>query len=252
MELPQAAKDADALVEQSHLFLEWLVEWERSLPRLRWADVLGETPPERAAVFCVDMVNGFCHAGNLASPRIQALIPAVRRVFEEAHQAGVRQFVLPQDTHRPDALEFHDFPLHCVAGTPEAETIPELQDLPFADLFRVFPKNSLSAAHETGVDGWLDAHPELGAAVVCGNCTDLCVHQLVMHLKLRSNARNQPLRVIVPANGVQTFDLPVATARELGALPHDGDLLHLFFLYHMRLNGAEVVREIGLASNAPH
>lgn len=244
MELPHATKNAGILVEQSHLFLEWLVEWEHTLPGLRWADLLADTPPERVGVFCVDMTNGFCHEGNLASPRVQALIPAVRRLFEEAHQAGVRQFVLPQDTHHQDALEFHSFPLHCVAGTAEAETVAELQELPFADLFRVFPKNSISISQGTGLDDWLDAHADLGAALVCGDCTDLCVYNLMMHLKLRANARNQALRVIVPANCVQTYDLPVATARELGALPHDGDLLHLVFLYHMRLNGAEVIREI--------
>jgi nicotinamidase-related amidase len=247
MELPQSTKDAGILVEQSHLFLEWLVEWERSLPALTWPEVLQGTPPERVGVFCVDMNNGFCHAGNLASPRIHALIPAVRQLFEGAHQVGIRQFLLPQDTHHHDAVEFHDFPLHCVAGTTEAETVPELQELPFADLYRVFPKNSLSAAHDTGLNDWLDAHADLGAALICGNCTDLCVHQLVMHLKLRANARNHALRVIVPANCVQTYDLPVTTARELGVLPHDGDLLHLIFLYHMRLNGAEVVRAVEFA-----
>jgi nicotinamidase-related amidase len=244
MEMPQATKTAGALIENSRLFLEWLVEWERGLPSLHWADLTQQTPPERIGVFCVDMTNGFCHEGNLASPRVHGLIQPVRRLFEGAHQAGVRQFVLPQDTHRQDAVEFHDFPPHCVAGTTEAETVPELRELPFADLFRVFPKNSLSASHGTGLDGWLDVHPDLGAALICGDCTDLCVHQLTMHLKLRANARNQSLRVIVPANCVQTYDLPVATARQIGALPHDGDLLHLIFLYHLRLNGAEVVREI--------
>ncbi|HEY7349232.1 MAG TPA: isochorismatase family cysteine hydrolase [Ktedonobacterales bacterium] len=244
MEMPQSTTIAGALIEQSRLFLEWLVEWERSLPVLRWADLTRETPPERIGIFCIDMTNGFCHEGNLASPRIHALIPAVRRLFEDAHHGGVRQFVLPQDTHRQDALEFHDFPLHCVAGTIEAETVAELQELPFADLFRVFPKNSISTSQDTGLDGWLDAHADLGAALICGDCTDLCVHQLTMHLKLRANARDQSLRVIVPANCVQTYDLPVAAAQQLGALPHDGDLLHLIFLYHLRLNGAEVVREI--------
>lgn len=27
-------------------------------------------------------------------------------------------------------------------------------------------------------------------------------------------------------------------------LPHNADVMHLLFLYHMRLNGVEVVREI--------
>lgn len=244
MEMPQTRRAAGAVIEQSRLFLEWLVEWERSLPDLRWANLTRAVPAERIGVFCVDMTNGFCHEGNLASPRVRNLIPAVRRLFEDAHRAGGRQFVLPQDTHRQDALEFHDFPLHCVAGTTEAETVAELQELPFADLFQVFPKNTISISQDTGLDAWLDAHADLGAALVCGDCTDLCVYNLMMYLKLRANARHQALRVIVPANCVQTYDLPVATAREIGALPHDGDLLHLIFLYHMRLNGAEVVREM--------
>jgi len=42
----------------------------------------------------------------------------------------------------------------------------------------------------------------------------------------------------------QTYDMPVETANALGALPHDGDFLHLVFLNHMRLNRVEVVREI--------
>jgi nicotinamidase-related amidase len=225
-------------------FLEWLVEWKASLPALRWADLRRDVPAERMGLFCVDMVNGFCHEGNLASPRVHALIPAIRRLFDGAYQAGVRQFVLPQDTHHHDAVEFHDFPLHCVEGTTESEMIPELQELPFADLFQVVPKNSLSASHETALDSWLDRHPDLNLAMIAGNCTDLCAYQLAMHLKLRANARNVPMRVIVPENCVQTYDLPVPTARELGALPHDGDFLHLVFLYHLRLNGAEVVRAI--------
>ncbi len=244
MTTPQSVSAADALIAQSRPFLEWLVEWEQGLPVASWTDLTQAIAPERIGVFCVDMTNGFCHEGNLASPRVHALIPPIRRLFRDAYQTGVRQFVLPQDTHRQDAIEFHDFPPHCVAGTTEAETVPELQELAFASLFRVFPKNSLSASQGTGLDGWLDVHPDLGAALVCGNCTDLCVHQLTMHLKLRANARNQPLRVIVPANSVQTYDLPVVAARQIGALPHDGDLLHLLFLYHLRLNGAEVVREI--------
>jgi hypothetical protein len=36
----------------------------------------------------------------------------------------------------------------------------------------------------------------------------------------------------------------VDVARRLGGLPHAGDLLHLIFLYHMALNGIEIVREV--------
>ncbi|MGH2618429.1 MAG: cysteine hydrolase family protein [Thermomicrobiales bacterium] len=196
-------------------------------------------------VFSTDMVVGFCDRGNLASERVDALTEPVVDLFRRAHELGVRHFVLAQDTHDPQTPEFEAWPIHCVRGTEEAETIPELKALPFADLFTVIEKNSLHPAHETEFDAWLDAHPELRTAIVVGNCTDLCVYQAAMHLRLRHNARNVPgMTVIVPANAVDTYDLPAEVARAAGAMPHHGDFLHQVFLYHMALNGIDVVREL--------
>ncbi|HZU67994.1 MAG TPA: isochorismatase family cysteine hydrolase [Ktedonobacteraceae bacterium] len=231
-------------IERSNEFLSALVQWERDLPRISWNDLREDAQQGHVALFSVDMINGFCHQGALSSPRVNSIIPAVRAAFEGAYAVGVRDFVLAQDCHTPDAVEFADFPQHCQVGTGEANTIPELANLPFADLYKIFPKNSLSAFHGTHLQEWLDTRHDLRAAIIVGNCTDLCVYTMAMHLKLHANAHNLKMRVLVPANAVQTYDMPVETARELGALPHDGDFLHLVFLYHMRLNGVEVVREI--------
>lgn len=231
-------------IEHSNEFLSALLKWESDLPHISWNDLREDAQQGRVALFSTDMVNGFCYEGALASPRVKNIIPAVAAAFEGAYSIGVRDFVLTQDCHTPDAVEFADFPPHCQIGTVEAETIPELADLPFADLYNIVPKNSLSQFYGTSLGTWLDAHRELNTAIVVGNCTDLCVYQMVMHLKLHANAYNQQMRVIVPENAVQTYDMPVETANAVGALPHDADFLHLVFLYHMRLNGVEVVREI--------
>ena len=231
-------------VEQSKEFLSALVEWERSLPVILWSDLRDEAQQGRVALLCVDMINGFCHEGALSSPRVNGIIPAVVAAFKGAYAIGVRDFVLPQDCHTHNALEFADFPPHCEVGTSEANTIPELANLPFADLYTIVPKNSISAFIDTSLIKWLHEHQNLSAAVVIGDCTDLCVHQLAMYLKLYANAHSLKMRVIVPENAVQTYDMPVETANAIGALPHDGDFMHLLFLYHMRLNGIEVVREI--------
>ncbi len=147
-----------------------------------------------------------------------------------------------QDTHDPQAPEFDAWPIHCIAGTDEAEMIPELKALPFAGQFTIVEKNSLHPGLESELDPWLDAHPELRTAIVVGNCTDLCVYQLAMHVRLRHNARNVAgVRVIVPANAVQTYDLSPEAAAEIGAMAHPGDFFHQVFLYHMGLNGIEVV-----------
>jgi nicotinamidase-related amidase len=231
-------------IEQATPFLAALVAWERALASIAWHDLEAEAAQGRVALFSVDMVNGFCHAGALFSPRIEAIIPEVVAAFEGAYSVGVRNFVLAQDCHTPDAVEFAAFPPHCQAGTSEAENIPELAGLPFANLYTTVEKNSLNAFHGTKLTTWIEAHADLSTAIIVGDCTDLCVYQLAMHLKLDANARNRALRVIVPANAVQTYDIPVDVAREIGALPHDGDVLHLLFLYHMRLNGIEVVGAI--------
>jgi nicotinamidase-related amidase len=231
-------------IAQSKDFLSALVTWERNVPTLAWSDLHAEAQQGWLALFSLDMTHGFCHEGALASPRVKGIIPAVVAAFEGAYAIGVRNFVLPQDCHTPDALEFAAYPPHCQVGTNEADTVPELRNLPFANLFKVMPKNSLSSFFGTDLSEWLNAHRDLSTVVVVGDCTDLCVYLLALDLKLFANAHDWKIRVIVPENAVQTYDMPVETASAIGALPHHGDFMHLLFLYHMQLNGVEVVREI--------
>ncbi|GCE25599.1 nicotinamidase [Dictyobacter alpinus] len=235
---------SEQFLSRANLFMQSIVDWEQQLADLKWQDLAGMAQAGRMAVFSIDMINGFCHKGALSSPRVEGIIPAVVDVFQHAHAAGVREFILAQDAHTPESIEFTQFPPHCQIGTEEAENIPELAGLPFANLYQIIPKNSLNAFQGTALDGWLKKQTELQAVIVVGDCTDLCVYQTAMHLKLYANAYNLPLRVIVPANAVQTYDTPVATAQELGIYAHDGDVMHLFFLHHMSLNGIEVVRAI--------
>jgi nicotinamidase-related amidase len=221
---------------------DFVSEWYAQLPARRLAD-LGD--PATIGLFSTDMTVAFLVRGNLASERVGALATPVADLFQRTYDAGVRHFVLTQDTHDPNTPEFKTWPVHGVRGTEEAETIPELKALPFADRFTIFEKNSLHPAHETGFDPWLDSHPELRTAIVVGNCTDLCVYQLAMHLRLRHDARNiHGVTVIVPANAVDTYDLPPEAAAAVGAMPHPGDFFHQTFLYHMALIGIQVVRAL--------
>ncbi len=229
------------LLVQSEGFLRWLEAWMAALPTLS----LAEIDPRRTALISVDLVRGFCTVGPLASPRVQGIVPSVVQLFRALHARGVRHFLLTQDTHREEAPEFAAFPPHCLAGSEESQTIPELLALPFSDTFVVFEKNSLSSTLNTGLTDWLSTHPDVDTFFVVGDCTDLCVYAAAMGLRLRANAFNIPgVRVIVPADCVQTYDLPVTVAEEIGAMPHDGDLLHAIFLYAMALNGIEVVAHV--------
>jgi nicotinamidase-related amidase len=228
---------------ESRTFLEWLKRWEADLPPAELEEVASE--PDRVALVAVDLTKGFCCEGPLASPRVAEIVPAAVRLFQRAHELGVRHFLLPQDAHDPDAVEFSAYPPHAMADTGESETVDELQDLPFSDLFTIIPKNSISCDLGTELGPWLEAHPTVSRFIVVGDCTDICVYQAAMYLRLRANVLGRrDVRVIVPADCVQTYDMPVETAEGLQALPHDGDLLHRVFLYSMALNGVEVVAHL--------
>ncbi len=224
-------------------FLDWLARWETDLPFLHLETIVSD--PDRVALVSQDLLKGFCDQGALSSPRAASIVPGVASLFQRVHDLGGRHFLLLQDSHDPDAVEFSAYPPHCVASTAESKTIDELTDLPFSNLFTIFPKNSISSSVGTGLEAWLDDHPAVTTFIVVGVCTDICVYHVAMDLRVRANVLGQrETRVIVPADCVQTYDMPVETAAGLGALPHDGDLLHRVFLYSMALNGIEVVAHL--------
>jgi nicotinamidase-related amidase len=231
------------LVNDALPFLQWIGDWVDELPSFNLGQEIED--PARVAVMSVDVINGFCYEGPLSSPRVASIVEPIVSLFESAHALGVQNIILTQDTHEANAVEFGSFPPHCTRESDESEPVLAFKALPFFDQITVIPKNSISSTIGTGLSNWLDSHPEVTTFVVVGDCTDLCTYQLAMALRLRANAfQRADDRVIVPVDCVNTYDLPVAIAQELGAFPHHGDLLHLIFLYSMGLNGVQVVKNI--------
>jgi nicotinamidase-related amidase len=236
----------------SDAFFDWLKNWLAERPTERLSEIIAHAGgPQNTAVFCVDMIKGFTTEGPLASPRIAALTHNVVKILSAAYEAGVYDLMLAQDAHPADAAEFAAFPSHCIAGTSEAEPIDAIRDLIFFDDMVVFPKNCLNALVGTGLVEWLSDRPQLNALIVIGDCTDLCVFQLAMGLKMRANSAGLTARIFVPMDCVDTYDLPVETALTVGALPHPGDLMHATALYQMALNGIEVVKTIECDTLSP-
>lgn len=230
------------LAQQSAEFLNYLEEWLDQLPSVSLDEVVND--PARLAIVSVDVINGFCAFGPLSSPRVAGIVTPIAGLFSRAWEKGVRHILLTQDTHEPDAVEFGQWPAHCVRGTAEAEPVDAFKALPFFGQMIQMPKNSIHSGLNTGLNEWVAAHPEVDTYIVVGDCTDLCTYQLAMHLRLEANARQLRRRVILPVDGVDTYDRPVALAKEQGGMPHPADLIHAVFLYHMALNGVEVVANL--------
>jgi nicotinamidase-related amidase len=230
------------LASRSQEFLNYLDGWTVALRGLALDEAAAR--PAQTAILSVDIIQGFCTLGPLASPRVDAIVAPVVRLFGAAWERGVRNIVLIQDTHEPDAVEFEAWPPHCVRGTPEAEPVAAFRELPFFSQMAQYPKNSIAAGLNTGLVDWIAAHQEVDTFIVVGDCTDLCTYQLAMHLRLDANARQLRRRVIVPVDCVDTYERSVAVSAEQGGMPHDAELLHTVFLFHMALNGIEVVSTI--------
>lgn len=223
-------------------FLKYIEQWLAALPSLTVQDVFKQ--PEKTAILSVDVINGFCKEGILASPRVAAIIPSITKLFQAGWDMGMHNIALIHDCHTPDALEFNAFGQHAVCGTEESEAVDEIKALDFYDQLTIIPKNSSSSSENTSLDQWIADRPELDTFIAVGDCTDICTFSLATHLLYKANAGNLPWRVIVPVDCVETYDLPVETAQQIGAMPHCGDLLHKVFLYEMALNGIEVVKSI--------
>jgi len=153
----------------------------------------------------VDVLNGFCKEGNLASPRCLKAIPRIKDVIEVRRSAG-DMLIFLADTHDPDDREFEVFPLHCVRGTHEADVVEELK--PFLPESHLIRKRRYSGFFETDLEAVLSGAAPQRVTVV-GVCTDICVMHTVADL------RNRDYRVIVPSIAVETFDGPGHPAEEV-------------------------------------
>ena len=229
------------MTESEH-FLTYVDDLVEHLKELPAGEIFAN--PVECALLSIDMTNAFAREGNLASPRVAALIQPVTQMMRTAWDNSVRNFILAHDCHSAEAEEFDAFAPHAVCGTTESEAVDEIKALPFFSEMTIFEKNSIDPSQSTGLNEWIQAHPQVKTWVVVGDCTDLCVYQSVMHLRTYANALDLDWRVVVPANCVDTYHLSVENARKFGAAPHDGDFLHKLFLYHMALNAVEVVKTI--------
>jgi nicotinamidase/pyrazinamidase len=169
------------------------------------------------AIIVVDLVNGFCTTGNLASPRLAAVVPGVRVYLEREVGAGAALIFLA-DTHEPDDPEFAVFPPHCVVGSGEEEIVDELRSL--ASRAALVRKRRYSGFFGTDLDQRLnDLAPDV--VEVVGVCTDICVLHTVADL------RNRDYRVVVRRELVETYEAPGHKADDVNrwAFAHLRDVL---------------------------
>jgi len=162
------------------------------------------------------MLRGFLEKGHplYIGAEARQIIPNIQRLLDEELNQDSRIFFIC-DRHDPDDLEFRMFPPHCIAGTAEAEVIPELAGYPA----EIIPKKRYSGFFATELEEKLKKlKPD--KLIICGVLTNICV------LHTTADARNRDHEVEIPVDCVASPD----------------EAAHRFALEHMdKVLGARLV-----------
>ena len=160
----------------------------------------------RELLIVVDMVNGFVREGAMADPYIAHIIPTIEKMVNEFLSEDGKAVALIKDNHEEDAREFLRYPKHCVIGTKEADLVDEL--IPYEKFGYVYPKNSTSAMFAPGFIPDIDKMKNLERVYGVGCCTDICDTNLFIPLQNYFDQMDRDIEIIVPQDGVETYDAP--------------------------------------------
>lgn len=215
------------LTDQSFELLRGIEKQLQALPNLS----VEEINHSDTLLLHIDIVDGFINTGSLSSPRVKQIVPYVVDINQKLDR--VRKLFI-RDEHQNDACEFEAYPAHCVHGSGESELIKELK--PFvSNPNEVFFKNSTNVFHSDGFKEWL-LESEVENIILVGDVTDICVLQAGLTIQTWYNQFDIPIRILCIVDAVETFHLP--------ATNHDGDLMNLFALYNLQMNGIELYQSL--------
>ena len=184
------------------------------------------------ALVVIDMVNGFVKSGPMSSGRVEKINVPIAALTNACAQEGFKIVALC-DSHTEQSPEFSAYPPHCLKGDEESEITDEIKASAPGRILRI-DKASTNGFLEPAFQNFLSDNGDVDTFLLVGDCTDLCVLQFALALKTDFNRRDKKCRVVVPAGLVETY--------ELGA--HNAELMNLFALYNLSINGIELVKEI--------
>lgn len=182
------------------------------------------------ALFIVDMNNGFVNFGAMHNKEYNKLVPEQLRLIEKfRREEQLVNFIM--EGHLEDAVEFLVYPKHCVAGTEEAELIPDFKDQENYENTNIYYKNTINGGLNMDLQIDLEDWQDLKEIVVAGVCTDLCVLDFAKTLARLVEEVNRHVHIFVVASAIDTFNQD----------GHDRDTETAYAYEVMRKSGIEVV-----------
>ena len=177
----------------------------------------------KTALLVIDMIKEFV-TGRLGGSHAQAVIPNIKRLVDAARR-GNSPIVYVTDAHLQGVdHEFDVWGSHAVAGSDEAEMVPELASV--KGDHRLY-KRRYSAFYATGLDALL-RELKVEAVVLTGVLTNICIQHTAADAYFRG------YRVVVPADCVNAL-----TPEE-----QDASLAFMRRMYDAMLTNTGKVREL--------
>jgi len=189
---------------------------------------LSDFNAEDTMVVMIDMINGFCKFGPLSSPHVESMIPSMSDFLDQAASLGI-PLVSYRDEHPLDAKEFRDYPPHCIKDTDESQLVDELTRFEFIDI----PKNSTNGFLAKNPLDTIPNGSKIKNILVIGCVTDICVRDFATTMNKYLQQINQPCRVLIVENLVDTFDIEGV---------HNRQVEQALSLYHMQQSGLTITR----------
>lgn len=185
---------------------------------------------DETAIVIVDMVNGFVHKGNMASPRVKAMVPNIASLLEKFKDS---KKVFFKDCHTKNSREFKAYIEHCI-DKEEIGIIDELRKYAYDENSTRINKNSTNGFLTKDFGLWLEANKNIKNFIVVGCVTDICVSDFAKTLNCYICEHNLDKNVIVPINCTETYE----------AGSHNAEIMNIVTLYSMKLAGIKIVDEI--------
>ncbi len=152
-------------------------------------------------VIVVDMVNGFCKEGNLASPSVMRIVPRQLEVLKECRDRG-SQIIFIRDSHDKDAVEFKTYGEHCLEDTPETLVISELEEFNDCE----YLKNSTNFMYADGLVNDIEKLKNLKKVLLMGVLSDICVKNGGISLRTYFDQNNRDVEIDVLEDCCDTYD----------------------------------------------
>lgn len=161
----------------------------------------------KKALYMIDMNNGFVNFGAMANPKYNELVPEQLKMIEKFRKENeMINFIL--EAHDENAIEFKNYPAHCIKGTKEAELIPEFINEQNKENTRTYYKNSINGMLNRNLQKEIKTLKNLREIVVEGVCADLCVMDFARTYLRYLDEINKEATMFVVKQAIDTFDAP--------------------------------------------